>query len=130
MNNFGFYLALILYIIGIVAFIFNQGKNFLMLIISLELILLAIAVFSVHLSFQLDDLIGSNYTLQILPLAGAESAIGLALLIAFYPNRGTINFTSRSIFMLIYTILLTVFFGFCKTLITILLLNIQYFYNI
>jgi len=44
----------------------------------------------VNLSFHLDDLTGSTMTLYILPLAGAESAVALALLVAFYPLRGTI----------------------------------------
>jgi len=44
----------------------------------------------VNLSFHLDDLLGSTITLYILPLAGAESAVALALLVAFYPLRGTI----------------------------------------
>ncbi|KAI8903066.1 NADH dehydrogenase subunit 4L [Powellomyces hirtus] len=61
-------LALALYLIGIIAFLFN----------------------GVNLSYNFDDLVGSNLTLLILPLAGAESAVALALLVAFYPLRGSI----------------------------------------
>lgn len=61
-----------------------------MLIISLELLLLSVGLLLVNLSYNLDDLVGSNLTLLILPLAGAESAVALALLVAFYPLRGSI----------------------------------------
>jgi NADH:ubiquinone oxidoreductase subunit K len=62
-----------------------------MLVISLELLLLSVGLLLVNLSYNLDDLVGSNLTLLILPLAGAESAVALALLVAFYPLRGSIQ---------------------------------------
>jgi NADH:ubiquinone oxidoreductase subunit K len=61
-----------------------------MLVISLELLLLSVGLLLVNLSYNLDDLVGSNLTLLILPLAGAESAVALAFLVAFYPLRGSI----------------------------------------
>jgi NADH:ubiquinone oxidoreductase subunit K len=61
-----------------------------MLVIALELLLLSVGLLLVTLSYNLDDLVGSNLTLLILPLAGAESAVALALLVAFYPLRGSI----------------------------------------
>ena len=61
-----------------------------MIIISQELILLSIGLQLVNLSFNFDDLVGSNLTLYLLPLAGAESSIALALMVAFYPLRGTL----------------------------------------
>lgn len=61
-----------------------------MIIISLELILQAIGLIFIHFSFYFDDLIGTTFTLYLLPLAGAESAVALALLVAYYPKRGTI----------------------------------------
>ena len=61
-----------------------------MMVIYLELILLSVGLLLVNLSFHLDDILGSTMTLYILPLAGAESAVALALLVAFYPLRGTI----------------------------------------
>ena len=60
------------------------------LVISLELLLLSVGLLLVNLSYNLDDLVGSNLTLLILPLAGAESAVAIALLVAFYPLRGSI----------------------------------------
>lgn len=62
-----------------------------MILISLELILQSIGILLVNISVGIDDIIGSNQTLFLLPLAGAESAVALALLIAYYPIRGTLK---------------------------------------
>jgi NADH:ubiquinone oxidoreductase subunit K len=77
-------------IIGILGFIGNN-ENLVMLVISLELILLSIGFLFIQYSFILDDLIGANITLFLLPLAGAESAIALAILVAYYPIRGSLE---------------------------------------
>lgn len=60
-----------------------------MLIIALEIILLGVSILFVHFSFILDDLVGTTLALLLLPLAGAESAIALAIYIAYYPIRGS-----------------------------------------
>lgn len=75
--SYGIELGLSLYIIGKISFKSISGKkeNLIMLIISLELILLAIGILFVHISFILDDKIGATLTLYLLPIAGAESAI-------------------------------------------------------
>lgn len=86
----GIILAITLIIVGFIGFIGNN-ENLVMLIISLELILLGIGVIFVHLSFIMDDIVGANITLFLLPLAGAESAIALALLVKYYPIRGSLN---------------------------------------
>ncbi len=91
MGSFGFNQGICLYIIGIQSFIFNGGGNLIMLIICQELILLSIGILLVNLSVGLDDLVGANLCLYLLPLAGAESAVALALQIAYYPARGTLN---------------------------------------
>lgn len=91
MGSFGFNQAIGLYIIGVQSFIFNGGGNLIMLIICQELILLSIGILLVNLSVGLDDLVGSNLCLYLLPLAGAESAVALALQIAYYPTRGTLK---------------------------------------
>jgi NADH-ubiquinone oxidoreductase chain 4L len=87
----GIILGIIL--IGVGIFGFCNNKNLVMVIISLELILLALGILFLHLSFILDDLIGANLSLFILPLAGAESALALAFLVAYYPLRGSLNIT-------------------------------------
>ncbi|KAJ3297501.1 NADH dehydrogenase subunit 4L [Rhizoclosmatium globosum] len=90
MIAFSINLAFILVTVAILAFIFNRGKDLITLVIALELILLSIGILLVSLSFHLDDLVGSTLTLYLLPLAGAESAIALALLVSYYPIRGTL----------------------------------------
>lgn len=91
MNGFGYNQALALYLIGLLAFIFNGGQNLIMLVISQELLLLSVGILLINLSFAMDDSLGSNLTLQLLPLAGCESAVALALLVAFYPQRGSVT---------------------------------------
>ena len=72
------------------------------MVISLELILFSVGLLLVNLSFHLDDLVGSTITLYILPLAGAESAIALAVLVSFYPLRGTLFSLALHLFVLSY----------------------------
>lgn len=95
MTSYGIFFAVSLCILstGLIAFSTNSSleSNLIMVIISLELLLLSIGVLLVHFSFLLDDKIGSVLTLYLLPLAGAESAIALAILIAYYPVRGTLS---------------------------------------
>ena len=91
MNGQGLNLGIIQVIIAIQAFIFNGGKNQIMIVISLEQILQGIGIAQVNISFNLDDQIGSNLTLYLLPLAGAESAVAQALQVAYYPQRGSIT---------------------------------------
>jgi NADH:ubiquinone oxidoreductase subunit K len=90
MIAFSINLAFLLITVAILSFIFNRGRDLITLVIALELILLSIGILLVSLSFHLDDLVGSTLTLYLLPLAGAESAIALALLVAYYPIRGTL----------------------------------------
>ena len=71
--------------------------NLIIILISLELILFSIGLILVNLSIGLDDLIGGNITLYLLPLAGAESAVALALLVAYYPHRGSISIWEESV---------------------------------
>ena len=93
-TELGILFAIILCIFSINLIIFStyiQGSNLIKIIISLELLLLSIGILLMHFSFILDDKIGSLLTLYLLPLAGAESAIALAILIAYYPIRGTLT---------------------------------------
>jgi NADH:ubiquinone oxidoreductase subunit K len=91
-TSFGIYFAVILLGLSIATIAKSsamEGQNLILIIILLELFLLSIGVLLVHFSFLLDDKIGSLLVLYLLPLAGAESAIALAILIAYYPKRGT-----------------------------------------
>lgn len=93
-TSFGIYFAISLCILSVALIAYNsciEGQNLILIIISLELFLLSIGVLFVHFSFILDDMIGSVITLYLQPLAGAESAIALSILIAYYPMRGTLT---------------------------------------
>ncbi len=96
MGIYGISQAIAQFQIGVFAFLQigmdYKGGNQIMIVITQEVILLAIGLFLVHLSVGLDDLVGGNQTLYLLPLAGAESAQALGQLVAYYPIRGTITF--------------------------------------
>jgi NADH-quinone oxidoreductase subunit K len=87
----GHYLAVaaILFILGILGIFLNR-KNLIIILMSIELILLAVNINLVAFSAYLGDLVGQVYALLVLTVAAAESAIGLAILVAYYRNRGSI----------------------------------------
>ena len=82
-------LSLILFLIGILGFVLNR-KNIILMLISIEIMLLAITVLIIVNSFSYDDILGQVYAIYIITIAGAESAIGLGILVAFYRLRGSI----------------------------------------
>jgi NADH-ubiquinone oxidoreductase chain 4L len=82
-------LPLIIFIIGIIGFVLNR-KNLILMLISIEIMLLGITLLILVSSLTFDDILGQVYSVYIISIAGAESAIGLAILVAFYRLRGTI----------------------------------------
>ena len=82
-------LAAILFTIGIAGIILNH-KNIIVILMSVELILLAVNINLVAFSAFLGDIVGQVYALIVLTVAAAEAAIGLAILVAYYRNRGSI----------------------------------------
>jgi NADH-quinone oxidoreductase subunit K len=78
-----------LFTIGLVGFLVNR-KNILLLLLALEIMLLAVNINFVVFSVFLDDLLGQIFTLIVLTVAAAESALGLAILIVYYRVRGGI----------------------------------------
>ena len=88
----GHYLTLgaIIFSIG-VAGIFLNRKNIIVILMSIELILLAVNINLVSFSIFLNDLTGQIFTLFILTVAAAEAAIGLAILVVLFRNRSSIN---------------------------------------
>ena len=82
-------LGAILFAISIVGIFLNR-KNVIVLLMSLELMLLAVNINFVAFSAQLGDLAGQVFALLILTVAAAEAAIGLAILVIFNRNRGSI----------------------------------------
>ena len=81
--------AAILFTIGVFGIVVNR-KNVILILMSIELILLAVNLNFVAFSAQLNDLAGQVFALLILTVAAAEAAIGLAILVIFYRNRGSI----------------------------------------
>lgn len=71
--------------------IFLTRKNIIIILVSIELMLLAVNFNFIVFSILLGDLLGQVYPIFVLTLAGAEAAIGLAILILFYRIRGIIN---------------------------------------
>src|ERR1700745_4487846 len=87
--HFRMNLSLILFLIGILGFVLNR-KNIILMLISIEIMLLAITFLILINSFIFDDILGQVFAVYIICIAGAESAVGLAILVAFYRLRGSI----------------------------------------
>ena len=76
-------------ILLILGFVLNR-KNIILMLISIEIMLLSITFLILVSSLNIDDIIGQTYAIYIIAVAGAESAIGLGILVAFYRLRGSI----------------------------------------
>jgi NADH-quinone oxidoreductase subunit K len=81
--------AAILFSLGIFG-IFMNRKNVIIILMSVELMLLAVNINLVAFSVELGDMVGQVFALFVLTVAAAEAAIGLAILVVFFRNRGTI----------------------------------------
>ncbi len=79
-----------LFVIGIFGIFLNR-KNVIVILMSIELMLLAVNLNLVAFSTHSGDLTGQIFTLFVLTVAAAEAAIGLAILVVFFRNRGTID---------------------------------------
>lgn len=88
-------LCIILFVIGILGFILNR-KNIILLLISIEVILLAVTLLILISSYNFNDIVGQTYSIYIIAIAGAESAIGLGILVAYYRLRGNIIINSNN----------------------------------
>ena len=82
-------LAAILFTLGVFGIFLNR-KNVIIIMMSIELILLAVNINLVAFSTHLGDIVGQIYALLVLTVAAAEAAIGLAILVVYYRNRGSI----------------------------------------
>jgi NADH-quinone oxidoreductase subunit K len=81
--------AAILFTLGVLGIFLNR-KNVIIILMSIELILLAVNINLVAFSTHLGDIVGQVFALFVLTVAAAEAAIGLAILVVFYRNRGSI----------------------------------------
>ena len=83
-------LAAIIFTIGVVGIFLNR-KNVIIILMSIELILLAVNINLVSFSIFSQDLTGQIFAMFILTVAAAEAAIGLAIIVAYYRNKGSIR---------------------------------------
>lgn len=86
--------SLILFLIGTLGFVLNK-KNIILMLISIEIMLLSITFLILLSSLNFDDVLGQIFSIYIIAIAGAESAIGLGLLVAFYRLRGSIAIENK-----------------------------------
>jgi len=83
-------LAAIIFTIGIIGILLNR-KNVIIILMSIELILLAVNINLVSFSIYLQNLVGQVFAMFILTVAAAEAAVGLAIIVIYYKNKGSIN---------------------------------------
>ncbi|GGG24111.1 NADH-quinone oxidoreductase subunit NuoK [Chelatococcus composti] len=81
--------AAVLFTLGVLGIFINR-KNVIVILMSIELILLSVNINFVAFSTFLGDLVGQVFALLVLTVAAAEAAIGLAILVVYFRNRGTI----------------------------------------
>ena len=81
--------AAVLFTLGVFGIFLNR-KNVIVILMSVELILLAVNINFVAFSTHLGDITGQVFALLVLTVAAAEAAIGLAILVVYYRNRGSI----------------------------------------
>lgn len=83
---------LALFIVAVLGFVFSSRQLILMLL-AIEIMIFVAAFRFVYFGFLFDDLMGAHFSLYLLVLAGAESAVALSLLVAFHRVRGSIQLT-------------------------------------
>ena len=88
----GHYLTLgaVIFSLGTLCIFLNR-KNVIVILMSIELILLAVNINLVSFSIFLQDITGQIFTMLILTVAAAEAAIGLAIIVSYYRNKGSIR---------------------------------------
>ena len=88
----GHYLSLgaIIFSLGVIGIFLNR-KNVIVILMSIELILLAVNINLISFSIFSGDIVGQIFTMLTLTIAAAEAAIGLAIILIYYRNRGSIR---------------------------------------
>ncbi len=100
----------VLFVLGGLGVVFNRS-NLIIMLMSIELMLLAISFLFLINSVVVDDLIGQIFAVMIVTVAAAESAIGLAVLVAYYRVRGTIVVRSLNLLRGIKSFFVSVLFN-------------------
>jgi len=83
-------LAAIIFTLGVVG-VFMNRKNIIIIVMSIELMLLSVNINLVSFSIYLQNLTGQVFTMFILTVSAAEAAVGLAIIVIYYKNKGSIN---------------------------------------
>jgi NADH-quinone oxidoreductase subunit K len=83
-------LSTLLFVIGVCGIFLNR-KNIITILMSVELMLLSVNINLVAFSVQMGDLVGQIFAIFVLTVAAAEAAIGLAILVVYFRNRGSID---------------------------------------
>jgi len=83
-------LSAIVFVIGIIGIFLNR-KNVIIILMSIELILLSVNINLVSFSIYLEDLVGQVFSMFILTVAAAEAAVGLAIIVIYFKNKGSIH---------------------------------------
>ena len=90
------YFFCFLFILGVFGVVFNR-ENLIIILMSIELMLLAVTFLFINNAKGLDNIIGQLFGLMILTVAASESAIGLAIFIVYYRIRGTISVSTLNL---------------------------------
>ena len=84
------FLAAIIFTVGVLGIFLNK-KNVIIILMSIELILLSVNINLVSFSIYLQNIVGQIFVMFILTVAAAEAAIGLAIIVIYYKNKGSIS---------------------------------------
>ena len=97
MIGLGHYLAVgaVLFVLGVFGIFINR-KNVIVVLMAIELILLSVNINLVAFSAFLGDMVGQVFAMFVLTVAAAEAAVGLAILVTFFRNRGDISVDDAS----------------------------------
>jgi NADH-ubiquinone oxidoreductase chain 4L len=87
-------LSHLLFVVGVLGFALNR-RNLILALLSIEIMLLAVSLLVLMASLNLDDATGQTYAVLVVAIAGAESAVGLGILVAYYRLRGTVDLTGK-----------------------------------
>jgi NADH-ubiquinone oxidoreductase chain 4L len=88
-------LAHVLFLVGVLGFTLNR-KNLILALLSIEVMLLAVSLLVLLAGLGTHDATGQTYAVLVVAVAGAESAVGLGILVAYYRLRGTVVLESSS----------------------------------
>ena len=90
------FIAIMLFVLGLLGIIFNR-TNLILVLMSIEIILLAVSINLLIFSFLLNSVLGQIFSIFILTVAAAESAIGLSIMVAFYKIKVSISIRSLNL---------------------------------